>query len=278
MQVRESRGQPSDGDTSVPLVSKRTTLSVAEYNVQNQRFLHWMRVAGFLGVFQVGFMRIDGALITALVERWRPETHTFHMPEGELTITLQDVAVLLGLRIDGHPITGVTSVDIADYCGRWLGQIPDPSFMRPRLLSLNWLSTTFDLTQLDDDATEGEVQRYVRATILRLIGGEIFGSKTKGYVHGMYFQFVQQLHPMQQYSWGSACLAHLYHNLCATAMSPVKKIAGPLSLLKIWAWERFAHCRPVLMHGPQHMSFSPLGSRYMHAMMLMFLFKFSNAK
>ena len=146
------------------------------------------------------------------------------------------------------------------------------------MLSLNWLSTTFDLTQLDDDATDGEVQCYVRATILRLIGGEIFGTKTEGYVHGMYFQFVQNLQPMQQYSWGSACLAYLYHNLCIVAVSPVKQIAGPLLLVQLWAWERFTQCRPVLVHGPQHMPFSALGSRYMHLILLTFLYKLSNAK
>ena len=37
----------------------------------------------------------------ALVDRWRPETHMFHLPCGEMTPTLQDVAYLLGLLIIG---------------------------------------------------------------------------------------------------------------------------------------------------------------------------------
>ncbi|KAG6532573.1 hypothetical protein ZIOFF_006422 [Zingiber officinale] len=82
-----------------------------------------MSVAGFLGVFQFGYRRIDGALITALLERWRPETHSFHMPEGEMTVTLQDVAVLLGLPIHGSAISGRANVDIYDYC---LSQILGP--------------------------------------------------------------------------------------------------------------------------------------------------------
>ncbi|QHO59266.1 uncharacterized protein DS421_3g97730 [Arachis hypogaea] len=48
----------------------------------------------------------DNFLILALVERWRLETHMFHLPWGEVTITLQDVAYHLGLRAHGNPVGG----------------------------------------------------------------------------------------------------------------------------------------------------------------------------
>ena len=64
-----------------------------------------------LCVYRIGHITLDWGLITSLVERWRLETHTFHLPIGEMTITLQDVAVILGLRIHGLPITGTCDID-----------------------------------------------------------------------------------------------------------------------------------------------------------------------
>lgn len=67
-----------------------------------------------LGLYQIatmGTMYADAALLTALVERWRPETHTFHFSFGEMTLTLEDVSCLWGLPISGEPVTGISDDD-----------------------------------------------------------------------------------------------------------------------------------------------------------------------
>lgn len=65
----------------------------------------------FYDVALVGTLKLDKVLISAMVERWRRETHTFHMSFGECTITLLDVSIHLGLLIDGLHVTGVTWCD-----------------------------------------------------------------------------------------------------------------------------------------------------------------------
>jgi hypothetical protein len=52
---------------------------------------------------------MDLTALTTLVDRRRPETHMFHLPCGETTVTLQDVTMILGLPIDDTPICGTVS-------------------------------------------------------------------------------------------------------------------------------------------------------------------------
>ncbi|XP_025638252.1 uncharacterized protein [Arachis hypogaea] len=60
---------------------------------------------GFHHVSQIGELRGYSTLLSALVERWRPETYTFHLPVG-VTGTLEDVIHILGLAVNREPVTG----------------------------------------------------------------------------------------------------------------------------------------------------------------------------
>ena len=63
------------------------------------------------GLLWVPHMDLDQALITTLVKRWRPETYSFHLPHGEMTITLQDMEVIMGVPVDGLPVVRYTYMD-----------------------------------------------------------------------------------------------------------------------------------------------------------------------
>ena len=71
--------------------------------------MQYLDVAGLTGLFKVPDMEVDHALITALVKLWRSETHTFHLPYGEMGITLQDIEVMLGILVGGLPVIGRTN-------------------------------------------------------------------------------------------------------------------------------------------------------------------------
>jgi hypothetical protein len=51
----------------------------------------------------------DAPLIAAFMDRWRPETHTFHFSIGEMTLSLEDAAMLGGLPCAGW---AMGSIDI----------------------------------------------------------------------------------------------------------------------------------------------------------------------
>ncbi|XP_061365561.1 serine/threonine-protein phosphatase 7 long form homolog [Gastrolobium bilobum] len=66
----------------------------------------YLQQAGFYHIARRRNHEIDHHLISALVERWRPETRTFHMSMGEVMITLEDVHHLLRLPTNGEVVSG----------------------------------------------------------------------------------------------------------------------------------------------------------------------------
>jgi len=108
------------------------------------RVKYLCELAGFGHTLYIPNMDVNHLLITFLLERWRIETHTFHFPNGETTVTLEDVVVLLGLPINGGVVTGPTIVeDIFSTFHEHLGVILPPTVIRENSIRVSWLNSTF---------------------------------------------------------------------------------------------------------------------------------------
>ncbi|KAD4180094.1 hypothetical protein E3N88_28685 [Mikania micrantha] len=65
-----------------------------------------VNTAGFGGLLDYGYRNLDHGLLEAIIERWRPKTHVFHLPIGEAMVNLEDFNVLWGLPIEGGVVSG----------------------------------------------------------------------------------------------------------------------------------------------------------------------------
>ncbi|KAK9286686.1 hypothetical protein L1049_015088 [Liquidambar formosana] len=205
----------------------------------------------FYGLSHIAFIRLDPALITALVEHWRQETHTFHFPIGEVAITFQVVAVLWGLPIDGLPITS-SKRHRATHEWQWicqdlLGRTPPNIDISGGTLRIGWITEHF--TALPDGAPAELVVQFARVYMLHLIGGIMLLDKSQNRVQLMFLPLLEYLDQIHMYSWGSACLARLYRELCHASSPDVKDIGGALLLLQLWAWERLPRLVPHMPPG-----------------------------
>ncbi|KAK5794129.1 hypothetical protein PVK06_035334 [Gossypium arboreum] len=120
----------------------------------DERLMSYLELARFgsMALIQTFDLRYD--LIYALVERWHPEAHTFHLTCEECTITLEDVALQLGLTIDGNAVTGISSISkSAALCYELLGH--SPSEGKFSNLMFSWLMA--NLEYLLSTANEWEV-------------------------------------------------------------------------------------------------------------------------
>ncbi|KAH1047633.1 hypothetical protein J1N35_038417 [Gossypium stocksii] len=103
-------------------------------SLQDARFLHVSRMLR-------GY-KLDPTLINTLVERWRRETHTFHLSCGECTITLKDVAWQLDLPVDGLIVAGsVVIPGKEDLCVTFLGKVSNK--FQGGQIEMKWLETNF---------------------------------------------------------------------------------------------------------------------------------------
>jgi hypothetical protein len=170
---------------------------------------------------------IDHALICAFTERWHEETSSFHLSFGEMTVTLDDVASLLHIPIDGmllshRSISRDEAVEcMVEYLGSDLGDaLKEVKKTKGAHCRFSYLETIFkerlkeqrDL--VDEYVVTEEVQRLrdqaIRIYLLYLVGITIFSDKSQWNVHVVYLKYFRDLDLCAGYSWGVAAQAHLY--------------------------------------------------------------------
>ncbi|KAK9986427.1 hypothetical protein SO802_031378 [Lithocarpus litseifolius] len=195
----------------------------------DNRVVGLIKALGLEGLLRIPGREIDHGLITALVERWWPETHTFHMLHGEVTITLQDVEVLLRLPVDGDAVTGSTQKEWENVCDEFPGFQPinqeHKQLNGQRILIKRLLEEIAD--PLPPNAKEDQLHKYARCYILALLGDTIFMDKSGDRLHLM------------------------------ASDKKASQIGGCLLLVQYWAWARFPYLCPAVERGPPVGAYGP---------------------
>ena len=179
---------------------------------------------GFYGIYRLGHIMIDWPLIICLIERWRPLTHTFHVPVREMTITLQNVTIILGLRIHGPAVTRKCVFNVAELCAELLVVTPPTDALRGSCISIQWLCG--QLSTQAPDTYEVTLTRSAVGFILALIGSCLFTDKKGVHVHLCFFPLLRDLTQIATYSWGGAVLASTYRELLSRPDSRIQTEFG----------------------------------------------------
>jgi hypothetical protein len=165
--------------------------------------LHWANLLAIAESVHHGMLVFNATTIIAMVDRWRLETHSFRLPCGEMTVTLEDVAMILGLPIRGCPVT--SRVDLVGWHERvvvFVGReppmrVPGVKGQEARVRVL-WLCEEFRECPLDAD--EATVTMYARAWVWHMFATVLFPDSTGDATSWMYILALTHWHMAGSYS------------------------------------------------------------------------------
>ncbi|XBI77992.1 hypothetical protein VPH35_087764 [Triticum aestivum] len=190
---------------------------------------------------------INHGAMTALIDRWRPETHSFHLSCGVMTVTLEDMAMISGLPINGEALTGTTvSANWRDRVGQLTGVFPEPPEEGERdseKVLHHWLRGERGVV-CPPDANEVVVQQHARAYLWYLLTRVVFPDSTGNKAQWIFLDLLSDWD--HKYSWGSGALAYLYRQLdeACRRKKGTSGMGGFVWCLQVWMWERMPVGRP----------------------------------
>ena len=200
-----------------------------------------MRNSCLLPLIKHNYRYIDYVAISAFVERWQPETNTFHLPFGEMMITLDDVSSILGVSVLGSCFNaswgrkeiaannamkltieelGVSEAEVVEEY--------DKAFS----VRLDWIKKRCE-RHATNASTEEELYQCARGYLLYVLGCVVFPDKTKTRVSCYYLGALKDLSKVGEIAWGVAILAYTYRQLGLSSRAGVKSITGCLTLVVV---------------------------------------------
>ncbi|MQM21344.1 hypothetical protein Taro_054384 [Colocasia esculenta] len=214
---------------------------------------------GFGSILEIEPFFVDPPLIQVLRDRWDWVSRTFLFPWGHMVPSLEDVARITGLRVDGEAVTGVTYADYTDFTQSLLGLEPHGDDLGDRRMvgrvalleslgligvrqradeSLSaFVERAAGLARLaygqDREETE-RVDRDLRRFLVFFFGKMLFTTKGDG-IHCRFLELLGDLGRVGRYAWGAALLAHTFADLSVgTGMETT--VGGFAPFLQVWSY------------------------------------------
>ena len=190
---------------------------------------------GLSPLIRCSVITTDPGLISAFVERWHRETSTFHLPVGELTITLGDMASLLHLPITGalHMFEPLVTSDAIGLLTKLLELSHEEATFETRQaggphVRLGWLRDLYE--------SQCRARRWVvvaRTYLLHLVGCTLFANKSSTHVHAVHLEAFRDLAQAGGFAWGTAALVHMYEHLNDASQASTRQLGGYITLLQV---------------------------------------------
>lgn len=179
-----------------------------------------IRRAGFGNLLLIPNQTINRKLLVELIDCWSCEKRAFVLPHGEISITLLDIALIVGLNVSGSPILFKEDEPLSDLELEY-GATPDK-----RKISIQALESRLDSLggTADDD--------FVRTFLLFTFGYFLFPNSSSN-VDTRYLSFLRNVDDICHYAWGEAVLEELLLWLNKRKESNVQYFGGCLTFLQV---------------------------------------------
>ncbi|KAL6297246.1 hypothetical protein ACE6H2_005388 [Prunus campanulata] len=168
----------------------------------------------------------DFAMLNAILACYKKGHFIFG--KWKYVLGLEDVLRITGLPIDGNPVTG-SNLDSRELAWTIFGMV---ECNKGTKCSLSWLKSNFEVVPPQLDAKE--IDKYVIAYMLYVLGTCILPDKSRDKVCLMYLHTLENVDNVKNYAFGAAMLAHLQNAIEDFSESPrSKRFCGDAAFLTV---------------------------------------------